>query len=148
MIMMKKCLFIPKMIMMQMTKFLTKMKVKITMKVTITKVSTKLKKRVEILKCGNLAKKACNSSSEQENQPKDTSSYIQYQKDAKRACEECYNNNNNNPKNVCFACQKCYNNNNPKNVCFACQKQNMSCNCLLFLMLHEVMFFFLLSVKN
>ena len=43
MIMMKKRLFIPKMIMMQMTKFLAKMKVKITMKVTITKVSTKLK---------------------------------------------------------------------------------------------------------
>ena len=93
MIMMKKRLFIPKMIMMQMTKFLTKMKVKITMKVTITKVSTKLKKRVEILKCGNLAKKACNSSPEQENQPKDTGSYIQYQEDAKRACKECYNNN-------------------------------------------------------
>ena len=69
--MMKKHLFIPKMIMMQMTKFLTKMKVKITMKVTITKVSTKLKKRVEILKCRNLAKKACNSSPELENQSKD-----------------------------------------------------------------------------
>ena len=76
------------MIMMQMTKSSAKMKVTIT-----TKVSTNLKKRVEILKCRNLAKKACNSSPEQENQPKDTSSYIQYQEDAKRACKECYNNN-------------------------------------------------------
>ena len=41
--------------MMQMTKFLTKMKVTI-----MTKVTTK-QKRVEILKCGNLAKKACNN---------------------------------------------------------------------------------------
>ena len=49
MIMMKKCVSITKRTMMQMTKFLTKKKVTIK------------QKRVEILKCGNIAKKACNS---------------------------------------------------------------------------------------
>ena len=55
MIMMKKCVGITKRTMMQMTKFLTKMKVTIMTKVTIKQ------KRVEILKCGNIAKEACNS---------------------------------------------------------------------------------------